>query len=250
VGKSTLLNRIVGSKVAIVSNRPADHPPRPIRGIATGEDWQLVAVDLPGVQRPARRAHPEDAGGGWSTSSRARMPPCSCSTATRGCWGPGDRFIAGAIRKRGDPARRRREQGRHPQPRAHPWRRWRPRPSIDLDGEVFAVSAQTGEGFGDLVGALVALMPEGPFLYPRDERTDLSERVRLAELIREQVLAAHASRDPARGGGRRSTRNGGGVTRGCSRSPRSCGRRTESQKGDPDRRGRAHGARRGHGGAA
>src|ERR671914_746953 len=51
VGKSTLLNRIVGSKVAITSNRPQTTR-RSIRGVATGSDWQLVAVDLPGVQRP------------------------------------------------------------------------------------------------------------------------------------------------------------------------------------------------------
>src|SRR5207248_6584373 len=49
--KSTLLNRIVGDKVAIVSNRPQTTR-RAIRGIATRDDWQLVAVDLPGVQRP------------------------------------------------------------------------------------------------------------------------------------------------------------------------------------------------------
>ena len=51
VGKSTLLNRVVGEKVAIVSNRPQTTR-RAIRGVASGEDWQLVMVDLPGVQRP------------------------------------------------------------------------------------------------------------------------------------------------------------------------------------------------------
>ena len=50
-GKSTLVNAIVGGKVAIVSDKPQTTR-REIRGIATGEDWQLVLVDLPGVQRP------------------------------------------------------------------------------------------------------------------------------------------------------------------------------------------------------
>jgi GTP-binding protein Era len=60
---------------------------------------------------------------------------------------------------------------------------------LDLDGDVFPVSARTGAGVPELVEALVALMPEGPPLYPADERTDLPRRVRIAELIREQVLA-------------------------------------------------------------
>ena len=53
-GKSTLVNRIVGGKVAIVSDKPQTTR-REIRGVATGEDWQLVLVDLPGVQRPRDR---------------------------------------------------------------------------------------------------------------------------------------------------------------------------------------------------
>ncbi|MFL5828137.1 MAG: GTPase, partial [Thermoleophilaceae bacterium] len=51
VGKSTLVNRVVGEKVAIVSDKPQTTR-RAIRGVATGDDWQLVLVDLPGVQRP------------------------------------------------------------------------------------------------------------------------------------------------------------------------------------------------------
>ena len=57
-----------------------------------------------------------------------------------------------------------------------------------MPGEIFPVSARTGAGLPELVGALVALLPEGPLLYPPEERSDLSERVRLAELVREQVL--------------------------------------------------------------
>jgi GTP-binding protein Era len=61
---------------------------------------------------------------------------------------------------------------------------------LDLpDAEVYPVSALTGAGVGDLVGELIGLMPEGEFMYPPDERTDLPENVRVAELVREQVLA-------------------------------------------------------------
>jgi GTP-binding protein Era len=57
-----------------------------------------------------------------------------------------------------------------------------------VQGELFPISARTGEGVGDLVEHLVSMLPEGPFLYPPEERSDLPESVQLAELIREQVL--------------------------------------------------------------
>jgi GTP-binding protein Era len=59
---------------------------------------------------------------------------------------------------------------------------------LEVPGEVFPVSARSGEGVGALVDHLAALVPEGPFLYPPADRSDLPERVRLAELVREQVL--------------------------------------------------------------
>ena len=59
---------------------------------------------------------------------------------------------------------------------------------LDLDGEIYPVSALTGAGVGEVVGELVGLMPEGEFMYPADEHTDMPENVRLAELVREQVL--------------------------------------------------------------
>ncbi len=59
---------------------------------------------------------------------------------------------------------------------------------LELPGEVFPVSAMSGEGVPELVAAMVELLPEGPFLYPPDEATDLPGRVRVAELVREQVL--------------------------------------------------------------
>jgi GTP-binding protein Era len=185
VGKSTLLNSVVGEKVAIVSNRPQTTR-RAIRGVATRDDWQLVIVDLPGVQRPRdpltqrmqRRMEHELA------ESDAALFVLAGDQGV----GPGDRFIARAI-----------ANARLPVviavnkvdvlSRAKTLDALEAAAALDLDGEVFPVSARTGAGVGEVVEALVRLVPEGPLLYPAEERTDLPLPVRIAELIREQVLA-------------------------------------------------------------
>src|SRR5205085_7035368 len=94
VGKSTLANAILGTKVAIVSDKPQTTR-RAIRGVATGEDWQLVLVDLPGVQRPLdaltqRMQHRVEHE--LADSDAALM----VVNAEEGV-GPGDRFIAAAL---------------------------------------------------------------------------------------------------------------------------------------------------------
>ena len=59
---------------------------------------------------------------------------------------------------------------------------------LGVQGEIFPISARSGDGVGALVDELVSLLPEGPFLYPPEDKSDLPEKVRLAELVREQVL--------------------------------------------------------------
>ncbi len=183
-GKSTLVNRIVGGKVAIVSDKPQTTR-REIRGIATGPDWQLVLVDLPGVQRP------RDA----LTERMQRRVESVLGDSDAALFvlngeqqiGPGDRFIAAAIEKAGIPA----VTALNKVDRLD-----RPRTVTALDaaaglgvnGEIFPVSARTGAGVDPLVEQLVTLLPEGPFLYPPEEQSDQSEQVRIAELVREQVL--------------------------------------------------------------
>jgi GTP-binding protein Era len=185
VGKSTLLNAIVGEKVAIVSNRPQTTR-RAIRGIATGDDHQLVIVDLPGVQRPRdpltermqRRMERE-----LSESDAALL----VLNGQQGV-GPGDRFIAAAIRNAGVPAVialnktdvLNREQTVAALEQAA---------ELDLGSpEIYPVSALRRNGVSDLVRELVSHMPEGDYLYPPEDHTDLSDEVRIAELIREQIL--------------------------------------------------------------
>jgi GTPase len=183
-GKSTLLNAVVGGKGAIVSDKPQTTR-REIRGIATGPDWQLVLVDLPGVQRPRDPL----------TERMQRRVELALADADAVLFlvngeqqvGPGDRFIAGAIRRAGLPVVTavnkvdRLDRGRTAAA-------LEAAAGLDLQGEVFPISALTGMGVGELVAHLASLVPEGPFLYPPEEKADLPEQVRLAELVREQVL--------------------------------------------------------------
>jgi GTP-binding protein Era len=184
VGKSTILNSIVGEKVAIVSNRPQTTR-RAIRGIATGNDWQVVMVDLPGVQRPRdpltermqRRMERELA------ESDAALFVLNGQQGV----GPGDRFIAAAIRNAGVPAVIAVNKI-DILDRAGTVAALQAAAELELDGEIYPISALKGDGVGDLMRELVGLMPAGDFMYPPEEHTDMSERVRLAELVREQVL--------------------------------------------------------------
>ncbi len=184
VGKSTLLNDIVGEKVAIESNRPQTTR-RAIRGIVTRDDWQLVLVDLPGVQRPRdpltarmqKRMERE------LTDSDAVLFMLSGDQQV----GPGDRFIAEAIKRSGLPTVTVVNKV-DLLSRARTLDALQAAAELDLPGEIFPVSARTGAGVPEVLEALVAALPEGPLLYPPEEHTDLPENVRIAELIREQVL--------------------------------------------------------------
>jgi GTP-binding protein Era len=183
-GKSTLVNRIVGDKVAIVSDKPQTTR-REIRGIATGEDWQLVLVDLPGVQRPLDPM----------TERMQRRVEQALSGADAVLFmvngeqavGPGDRYISRAVRKAGLPAVTAvNKVDRLDRPRTVT--ALASAAALEVPGEVFPISARTGEGVSELVEHLVSLLPEGPLLYPPEDSSDQSEQVLLAELVREQVL--------------------------------------------------------------
>ena len=188
VGKSTLANAIVGAKVAIVSDRPQTTR-RAIRGVATGpgEAWQMVLVDLPGVQRPRDRL----------TERMQRRVEQELADADAALLvidgeqgvGRGDRFIARALLGAGGDvpvlcAVNKCDRLREPETAEALVE------AADLGAadDVFPVSARTKSGIAPLVERLVELLPEGPLLYPPAERTDLAREIRLAELIREQVL--------------------------------------------------------------
>jgi GTP-binding protein Era len=184
VGKSTLANSIIGAKVAIVSDKPQTTR-RAIRGVATGPDWQLVLVDLPGVQRPRdaltermqRRVEREleDADG------------CLFVVNAEQGVGPGDRFIAGLLRAAPVPVVVVNKIDRCD--RAKAAATLQAAAELELADEIFPVSARTGAGVPELVAHVLGLLPEGPFYFSAEQRSDQPEPVRLAELVREQVLS-------------------------------------------------------------
>jgi len=184
VGKSTLVNALVGEKVAIVSDKPQTTR-RAVRGVATAPGWQLVLVDLPGVQRPRdaltqrmqRRVELELA------ESDAALLVLDGEQGV----GPGDRFLGHLLSGGSVPvviAVNKIDR----LDRAATAAVLTAAASLEVGDDVFPVSARRGTGVQALAEHLAGLVPEGPFLFPPEERTDLPEEVRLAELVREQVL--------------------------------------------------------------
>lgn len=184
VGKSTLVNAIVGHKVAIVSERPQTTR-RAIRGVASTPGSQLILVDLPGVQRP-RDALTERMQRRVESSLADADAALLMLNAQQGV-GAGDRFIAAALRGGGRPVvvalNKVDRLGR-----ARTLAALQQAADLDVGEDVFPISARTGEGVGALVGHLASLLPVGPFYYEVGETSDQAREALLAELVREQVL--------------------------------------------------------------
>jgi len=184
VGKSTLVNALAGGKVAIVSDKPHTTRRR-IFGIANSEDHQLVLVDLPGFQRPmdaltARMQRTVDA-------SFEDVQAVVFVLSARDHIGAGDRFIAKRVFALGVPVvialnKVDRLKGGHiasqMQTAAH----------LGDFHALHPVSAVTKEGIPALRDELVALLPEGPLYFPREQRTDLTVEDQIAEFVREKAL--------------------------------------------------------------
>jgi GTP-binding protein Era len=186
VGKSTLINAIVGHKVAIVSDKPQTTR-RAVRGVANGPDWQLVLVDLPGVQNPR-----DELTGRMQRRVEHELADADAAlvvvNAQQGVGGPGDRFIAGLLEKSPVPlvvAANKVDGCRTP---AVVEALTAAEELFGARAEYFPVSARTGAGVPSLVEHAVSLLPEGPYYFGAGERSDQSEDVMFAELVREQVL--------------------------------------------------------------
>lgn len=183
VGKSTLVNALVGRKVSIVSDHPQTTRRR-ITGVVTREDCQLVLLDLPGFQRPfdslTRRmqAAVDDALG----EVDAALVLLNAVEA----FGRGDRYIAATVAAAGVPAvvaLNKVDLVDGPRLSA------RLKEARDLSGgEVLAVSALRGDGLPAVLARLTAAMPPGPVYFPEGRQTDQPLELLVAELVREQAL--------------------------------------------------------------
>jgi GTP-binding protein Era len=184
VGKSTLVNALVGEKVAITSPRPQTTR-NTIRGVATNGDVQLVLVDTPGLHKP-RTALGERLNmlvAGSIAEADAVLFVLDAGQPI----GPGDRLIAGRLIEAGAPVvvavnkvdRASSDEILAQLATAGEW---------DFAAYV-PLSALEGDGIDAVRDELEARMPEGPFFFPPDMYTDQPDRLLAAELVREKYLA-------------------------------------------------------------
>lgn len=184
VGKSTLVNALAGTKVAIVSDKPHTTRRR-ISGVWTGDDAQLVLTDLPGWQRPIdtlteRMQNTVDA-------SLEGIDAALLVVDCRARIGAGDRFVARRVFSLGVPVLIALNKVDRLKP-GHIASQMKTAASLGDFHALHPVSAKTGDGVAELRGDLVSLLPEGPLLFPPGQATDLPLEVQIAELVREQAL--------------------------------------------------------------
>ena len=182
VGKSTLLNALVGEKVAIVSNRPQTTRNR-LMGIVCGDHYQMVFVDTPGIHKPRTQL-----GNYMMQAVQEGMEGIDALVVLVDVTavGPNDREIAESMAKKKLPVLLllNKIDLVHPQELLR---------IIDIFKDmgfaaILPISAKTGEGLDTLREELLSRIPTGPKYFPDDMLTDQPERVLCAELIREKAL--------------------------------------------------------------
>jgi len=188
-GKSTLLNRLLGQKLAIVTRKPQTTRSR-ILGILTLEDAQLLLLDTPGFHDS-----PKALNRFLNEAVEEALEDCDTAVllvdALAG-WDEGHEALCARLAKRGAPVVLVATKNDRPGNAAVAW------PPPRVEGAAFAlrVSARTGEGVDALIRKLVELVPEAPAYYPADEVTDRSLRFLAAELVREAAFVALSQEIP------------------------------------------------------
>jgi len=179
-GKSTLLNKILGSKVAIVSNKPQTTRTQ-VRGVLHRPGIQVVFVDTPGIHKAV-----SPLGTRLNDSATATIGDVDVSCLVidgLAPFGKGDQFIADKMPKNSIVIVNKVDRANREQVLTQLTA------TAELDFEqYFPVSAKTGEGVETLVEYLVSRMPEGPPYYPDDMLSDVPEPTQVAELVREQLF--------------------------------------------------------------
>jgi GTP-binding protein Era len=183
-GKSTLLNRLTGAKLSIVTPKAQTTRFR-VLGIMLRGESQVLLVDTPGIFRPRRRLDRAMVAAAWTGAQDADLTLLLADARaglTDDVQGIAERL--GSAQRRGWLALNKIDLVAPPK-------------LLPLAGTLsalapfertFMLSAATGDGVEDLADALAAAMPEGPHLYPDDDLTDLPERRLAAEVVREQVF--------------------------------------------------------------
>ncbi len=192
-GKSTLLNRLVGEKIAAVSNKPQTTRHR-IQGIVTRDDGQIVFVDTPGVHKPGyllnRRMMSAVHDAIMSVDLLVLMRDASVST------GNGDRFVLDLVKKAEKPTilvlnkidKVKDKKALLPLIESY---------SKEYEfAEIVPVSALRGEAVDNLLDQIVKHLPEGEALFGEDEMTDQPVRSLVAEMVREKILATTGEEIP------------------------------------------------------
>ena len=180
VGKSSLVNKICGEKIAITSNKPQTTRHQ-IRGVLHGANSQIIFVDTPGIHRPRTSL-----GERLNTKAVSALNDidlmCLVLDATAQI-GPGDRFIAEKLPSQAIVLVNKCDKAKKSQIAE----RLIEASEFNFE-EYFPVSARTGEGLDVLLQYLKEKIPEGPMFYPDGQTTDMSDRDFVAELVREQLL--------------------------------------------------------------
>jgi GTPase len=183
-GKSTLLNRLVGAKLAIVSDKPQTTRNR-ILGVRNYDDAQVVFLDTPGIHRPRHRMNVRMVDAAKDTIAEVDVLALVVDATEAG--GRGDEFVLDLATKASAPVFLVLNK-------IDLMKRWRLLPIIDAYSkkanfaEIVPVSAETGENVDRLERALIDHLPEGEALYPAEYLTDQPERFFAGEIVREKVL--------------------------------------------------------------
>jgi GTP-binding protein Era len=185
VGKSTLVNALTESKVAIVSDKPHTTRHR-IRGVYTDDEAQLVLVDLPGWQKPIDRLT-ERMQERVDETMAGDVDIVLLVVDARDRIGGGDRYVARRVFELGVPVVIALNKVDRLKP-GHIATQMKTAATLGDFHALHPVSAKTDDGVDELRVDLISLLPEGPLYFPPDTDTDMPLEARIAELVREQAL--------------------------------------------------------------